>query len=216
MKKKYKEENMNRTVKILLISEIVFAFLFTLSIIFTLLYALFFSSRHYNVGDVGPAGGIVFYVNGQNTDDWTYLEVCPEEYEFSAPWGFYEVAITQTSTDVGSGKKNTDYLVSMTRSEGRDNAAYKCRQLVINGYTDWSLPSKDELALIYSTLYSEGVGALKDDWYWSSSVWDEDDDHEWNTKLCTWVHDFSIGKQITYASHGSRTFVGLVRAIHAF
>jgi len=213
---KNKVENMSPTVKALLIMEIAFALLFTLSIIATLLYALFTSSRAYNVGDTGPAGGIIFYVNGQRSDGWTYLEVAPAEYEFSAAWGFYEVAIIESSTDVGSGKKNTDILVSMTKSDGRDNAAFKCRQLEINGYSGWSLPSKDELSLLYSTLYSEGLGAFKDDWYWSSSVWDEDDDHEWNSKLCTWVQDFSNGKQITYANHGSRTFVGLVRAIRAF
>jgi len=207
---------MNRIVKTLFIFEIVFAVLFTLSIFITLFYAIFFHPRYYNVGDVGPAGGIIFFVNGQKSDGWTYLEVAPVEYEFSAPWGFYETAVLESSTDVGSGKKNTDYLVSMTKSEGRDNAAYRCRQLEINGFADWSLPSKDELALIYNTLYSENIGSFQDDWYWSSSVWDEDDDHEWNTKLCTWVHDFSIGKQITYANHGSRTFVGLVRAVRAF
>jgi len=207
---------MNKTVKYILLAQAGLSLLFTLSIIGLIFFGIFSHRHYFNVGDIGPAGGIIFYVNNQKSDGWTYLEVAPAEYEFSAPWGLYGTAVPESGTDVGSGKKNTDIMVSLTRVEGRDSAAYKCRQLEINGFNDWFLPSKDELSLIYTTLYSEGIGSFKDDWYWSSSVWNEDDDLEWNSKYYSWVHDFSNGKQITYASDGSRTFVGLVRAIRAF
>jgi hypothetical protein len=44
------------------------------------------SSRSYKVGDTGPAGGIVFYDKGDNSDGWQYLEAAPPEFEFSANW----------------------------------------------------------------------------------------------------------------------------------
>ena len=28
----------------------------------------------YNIGDLGPAGGIVFYDKGNNKDGWRYIE----------------------------------------------------------------------------------------------------------------------------------------------
>jgi len=35
----------------------------------------------YNVGDTGPAGGFIFYVDEDNDHGWTYLEAAPVETE---------------------------------------------------------------------------------------------------------------------------------------
>ncbi len=43
---------------------------------------------------------------------------------------------------------------------------------VTNGtitYSDWFLPSSDELFKIYTELYSNGIGGFIANWYWSSS-----------------------------------------------
>jgi hypothetical protein len=43
--------------------------------------------RHsYKIGDTGPAGGIVFYDKGDDSDDWRYLEAAPPEFEFEGNW----------------------------------------------------------------------------------------------------------------------------------
>jgi len=42
--------------------------------------------RSYKVGDKGPAGGIVFYDKGDNSDGWQYLEAAPPDFEFEANW----------------------------------------------------------------------------------------------------------------------------------
>jgi len=43
-------------------------------------------NRSYKVGDTGPAGGIIFYDKGDNSDGWQYLEAAPPEFEFEANW----------------------------------------------------------------------------------------------------------------------------------
>jgi hypothetical protein len=43
-------------------------------------------SQSYKIGDTGPAGGIIFYDKGDNSDGWQYLEAAPPEFEFTANW----------------------------------------------------------------------------------------------------------------------------------
>ena len=40
------------------------------------------------------------------------------------------------------------------------------------GFTDWRLPTKEELNTMYSNLAVEGLGNFKEDWYWSSTSTD--------------------------------------------
>ena len=44
-----------------------------------------------------------------------------------------------------------------------------CDALAYDGYTDWFLPSKDELNLMYANLHKAGLGGFSDAGYWSSS-----------------------------------------------
>jgi len=133
----------------------------------------------YEIGDLGPAGGIIFYVNPNfETDGWQYLEAAPYNQSNDLEWfnGSY-IVTGATGTGIGTGEENTKKIVE---AQGEGNYAAKvCYDLELGGYTDWFLPSKDELNLIYKNLYKKGIGDLhysdSVDIYWSSSECNEMD-----------------------------------------
>jgi hypothetical protein len=78
-----------------------------------------------------------------------------------------------TDTGIAAGKLNTSSIVSKLGAGG-SYAARLCDSLVLNSYSDWYLPSKDQLALMYQNISKNADGTLKnnfkgDNYYWSSS-----------------------------------------------
>ena len=161
------------------------------------------SSRTYNVGDRGPAGGFIFYDRGFIADGWRYLEAAPAD--FTAPWGAYDRNVAGTDTVIGSGKRNTQIIAEFLNRIGESNrAAQICAAMNVNGYTDWFLPSKEELALMYQNLKQRNLGGFTNDWYWSSSQYSNSD---------AWFQSFSDGKQLFFNYY---YFTFSVRAVRAF
>jgi hypothetical protein len=64
----------------------------------------------YKISDTGPAGGIVFYDKFSNAGGWRYLEAAPVETEQKLGWGDFH--LSDATTDVGAGKKNTQIIVN--------------------------------------------------------------------------------------------------------
>jgi len=130
------------------------------------------TSRTYNIGDRGPAGGIIFYDKGNNLLGWRYMEAAPTDLP-NAQWGLLGIdarGVTTGGTSMGVGKRNTEILVDyLTRNNENRRAAQLCADYSLNGYDDWFLPSYDELLYLYNNLRKKGVGNFKNDLYWSSS-----------------------------------------------
>lgn len=137
--------------------------------------------REYNVGDIGPAGGYIIYDRGAEytNGEWRFLEVAPSDMAGTTSWGDY---CSGTQTAVGTGKENTDLLVE----QKYDVIAEKVRNLTINGYSDWFVPSKDELNLMYTVLQKNGLGNFKNDLYWTSSN---------ASDYYAWFQNFANGRQ---------------------
>ncbi|MBR1938967.1 MAG: DUF1566 domain-containing protein [Spirochaetales bacterium] len=92
-----------------------------------------------------------------------------------------------TGTAIGTGKKNTELLVGTMGDEAykyhhtnsnnsekiSDYAARLCDILEYTKdgvtYTDWFLPSLDELNLMNTNLKAKSLGDFESAWYWSSS-----------------------------------------------
>jgi hypothetical protein len=161
--------------------------------------------KTYEIGDRGPAGGWIFYDKGKYDGGWRYLEAAPEDHAVEAKWGCAGKSIPDAKgTAVGTGKSNTQAIIKSCGESGI--AAKVAADYRGGGKSDWFLPSKDELNLMYEYLYLKGVGGFADDRYdiyWSSS--EEVADHAWHQY-------FDSGSQHYNGKH----FEERVRAIRAF
>jgi hypothetical protein len=159
----------------------------------------------YEMGDRGPAGGYIFYDKGNYSNGWRYLEAAPAEADFTVDWGTYPYYVSGTSTCIGSGKQNTKIIINyLRRMDESGKAAQLCESLNVNGYTDWFLPSRDELALILTNLKQKGFGGSFRNWYWSSSQVDATN---------SWLQHFDYaGSQYHYQKY----YTSSVRPVRAF
>jgi len=170
----------------------------------------------YAIGDTGPAGGLIFYIDKADAHPWTYLEVAPALTEWTSNvWGGYETTVIGNYvTAIGTGEQNTiDIVTQFGESEPygskTDYAAKLCSDLESGGYDDWFLPSKDELKAIWDNLVNNGsgnnsgVGGFADDLYWASSEFDS------HAACC---QDFNNGSQANYFKKNTYR----VRAVRAF
>ncbi len=125
----------------------------------------------YIVGDTGPAGGIIFYVNtNADSDGWTYLEAAPSDFPDSYKWGNTTTEVGKTGTAIGTGESNTAAIVAAMVAAGftEEYAAKACADYTLGGKDDWFLPSRDELNELHKQRYSVG-GFPLNNIYWSSS-----------------------------------------------
>jgi DUF1680 family protein len=133
------------------------------------------SRQEYEIGDIGPAGGFIFFVNPHyQTEGWRYLEAAPYDQSAGAKWGCFRAPIPGASgTAIGTGKQNT--LDMKAGCGGESSAADLCINCDCNGFRDWFLPSIDELTEMYRNLKATGLcnfgdGGVPDNYnYWSSS-----------------------------------------------
>lgn len=124
----------------------------------------------YALRETGPAGGLIFYDKGSYSDGWRYLEVAPANEPDTYNWGTDTNSFTGTSYDIGTGKANTALMAGAEYP-----AAEAVRAATHGGYTDWFLPSKDEMFAMYENLHQTyQLGDLVDvNGHWSSSEGNE-------------------------------------------
>ncbi|MEI6586169.1 MAG: DUF1566 domain-containing protein [Sediminibacterium sp.] len=104
-------------------------------------------------------------------------------------------------TAIGTGLVNTNNIITNQGATSTSYAAGLARAYAGGGYTDWYLPSKDELNKLY--INREVVGGFTGTNYWSSTQRDNDN---------AWSQNFKIGYQYGY----DKSLSDYVRAIRAF
>lgn len=147
-------------------------------------------------------GGLIFYLDSSTG---TGLVAAPSDQSTSAEWGCFEMEITGADgTAIGTGEQNTISIEIFCLEPG--TAADLCANLTLGGYSDWFLPSLDEVDEIYTNLYLNGFGNLADgddEEYWTSSEIDAD---------IAWATSFEVDLQFTFLKTNKR----FVRAVRAF
>ncbi|MCX6334779.1 MAG: DUF1566 domain-containing protein [Bacteroidia bacterium] len=150
-------------------------------------------------------GGIVAYFLQPGDPGYMAGQTCgliaaPGDQSTSAQWSNGSFTTTGASaTELGTGNANTNTIVA---SQGAGSYAAKlCYDLVLGSYSDWYLPSKEELKKLY--LNRASIGGLNGDYYWSSSE---------GSSNIAWNQYFTNGSQ--YVEDKSTTHY--VRAVRAF
>jgi len=141
-------------------------------------------------------GGIIFYTDGTGQHG---LISSTSDQGTAVVWGCYNTSIPGTSTAIGTGQANTTAIVAGCATTGI--AAQICDALVLNGYSDWFLPSKDELNQMY--LQKAVIGSFASNYYRSSSE---------NSAILAWVQSLYNGTQNTL----SKNSIFCVRAVRSF
>jgi hypothetical protein len=114
-------------------------------------------------------GGVMAYI--LQSGDPGYLAgqthgliAAPSDQSTGITWGVSRPPIAIGSA-VGTGLANTVAII--TNQGAGIYAARLCFDLVLGGYSDWYLPSKDELNKLY--LNKIAIGHFADNYYWSST-----------------------------------------------
>lgn len=156
-----------------------------LNIFSTLATTSFYIGQNYG-------GGIIFSIDGTGQHG---LIAAPTDQSTGAEWGCFGTAIATTV----SGQANTNAIVNGCGEGGI--AARICDGYTLSIYSDWFLPSKNEIEKLW--LHQDVVPNLSHACYWSSSAADE-----------SYAWDYSWGLAGMMVTYKNQPYY--VRCIRAF
>lgn len=127
--------------------------------------------EYLSIGDFYKGGIIAYFLHsgdpGYDANVRHGIIAAPSDLGDDSPWGCRGFPIAGADgTALGTGNQNTIDIEAGCNTVGI--AAHQCSQLELNGYSDWYLPSLDELTKLFDS--KDAVGVIVDDTgYWSSS-----------------------------------------------
>jgi len=153
------------------------------------------------------AGGVIFWLDGTGGG----LVCAVSDQSAGAEWGCWATLISGADgTAIGTGVQNTIDIEAGCTTTGI--AADICANLVLNGYNDWFLPSKDEIheiflniTVINATAVANGGTTFQPDFYWSSTEYD---------LQYAWMQDFDTN--FAWVAYVEKDNNNKVRAVRAF
>ena len=133
-------------------------------------------STAYQIGNTGPAGGIIFITPstvGNSTG--MYFETAPSASQLQRSWATGANQSSAVSgadaTAIGFGSQNTIDIVAQSGNVSATSAAAYASGYEYGGFSDWFLPSIDELQELYAVedLDPGTIPGLLGSNYWSST-----------------------------------------------
>ena len=152
-------------------------------------------------------GGVLAYVfqsgdPGYVEGEFHGLIAAPTDQSTGAPWGCSGTTIGETSIALGAGIANTNAILADCATSGI--AASLCAELELDGYSDWVLPSLNELKKLYDNRVAIGGFNTTDGTYWTS--------HEGSSTQAMMKEFFGYGNQ----TFPLKTTLLRVRAVRYF
>ena len=159
-----------------------------------------------SIGDAFQGGKIAYilqpadpgYVAGQTHG----LIAAPADRPAGLQWSNgTNVATGATGTALGTGLANSDAIVAAQGAPAAGYAAGWARAYRGGGYSDWYLPSKDELNQLF--LNQAAIGGFGPNYYWSSSEFDAS---------TAWAKAFDLSSPAYAYSKNGASYVRAVRS----
>ena len=156
----------------------------------------------YTIGQAA-LGGIIAYINGGGSTGTSGLVATASDISTGTTWGCVGTALSGADgTAIGTGNQNTIDIMAGCATAGI--AARLCGDLTEGGYSDWYLPSKDELNALYTNKAS--IGGFANYAYWSST------EYQIVQSSTAYYQDFTNG----YADGAPKNSDLYVRAVRSF
>lgn len=110
-------------------------------------------------------GGIIFWISADGKKGLICAAVDTANGVFWASLSGGGQSAGSNGTAIGTGQSNTAKMLLQAKTLG--NAVKYCNELVIDGYSDWFMPSRDELLAMYFRRFE--IGGFANKMYWSST-----------------------------------------------
>jgi hypothetical protein len=116
---------------------------------------------YHNIGDEGPAGGIVFYEDIPQgywlPSGKRFVEIAAQDVSSSLQWGLNGVEVNDPGSQMGNGKLAHDAAIAVGAGTGTAVGACEAYTVTLNQgalwertFGDWFLPGLGEMARMYS------------------------------------------------------------------